>query len=250
MKTKNYNKNLNIVLNILVTLLFLSMFFVDFSLLLKFKPWGISVCTNFKNNSLFIIKLIKITLPILIMWIVFVAYKLHCKKWVFKIEKLTLGGVNIILDNPDDLLKKQIKNFLNTKRTLFKIDDNKDNFYETIESYYSTYNFLKEEMKIFDYKSSKDSKVYEKCNEMIEKLNTFLSNNQNDFRRWYNYMIDNKIEEIYDKDISEIQKKYKKYPYIVEDFKIVNEYFCDIANFFDINIKKWDIPEKVKQGND
>lgn len=195
---------------------------------------------NLKNNIKFIINVFNKSLPLLIIGIIFVFYKILSNRWIFRIEKLNLGGMSIIFSNPDDLFKQQVRNFLNTKRTLFKLDEDKDNFYETIDSYYQVYSFIRDEIKIYDNKSYQNkSSCYSEANKMIKKLNEFLTSNQNDYKRWYKYIIDNKIEDLYDKDVKEIQMKYRHYDKIVNDFKEVNQVFCSVAKKFDIDLDKW-----------
>lgn len=195
---------------------------------------------NLKNNIKFIINVFNKSLPLLIIGIVFVFYKILSNRWIFRIEKLNLGGMSIIFSNPDDLFKQQVRNFLNTKRTLFKLDEDKDNFYETIDSYYQVYSFIRDEIKIYDNKSYQNkSSCYSEANKMIKKLNEFLTSNQNDYKRWYKYIMDNKIEDLYDKDVKDIQMKYRHYDKIVNDFKNVNEVFCSVAKKFDIDLDKW-----------
>lgn len=196
---------------------------------------------NIKNNIKFINKVINMSLPILIISAFVVAIKIFSQKWVFKIEKLSLSGMSIIFSNPDDLFHQQIKNFLNTKRTIFKVDENKDNFYETIESYYSIYEHIRTELKIFDAKSAGKSTKYNTANKMIQELNEFLAKHQNNYKRWYEYIINNNVENIYNEDISDIQKNYRKYPLLVEDFKNLNTFFCGVAKEFGIDTNKWDI---------
>ena len=195
---------------------------------------------NIKSNIRFITKCINTLFPILIILIFYITYKILNKKLVFRVEKINLGGVNIIFDDPEKLFKQQVKNFLNTKRTLFKID-NRDNFYETLDSYYSVYTFLREEIKIYDTKISKDSEQYKVANKMMKELNSFLTAHQNNFRRWFKYVMDEKVEEMHDKDIGDIQKEYRHYDKMVNDFANLNNVFCELSSEFDIDVNKWSI---------
>ncbi len=223
---------------------------------------------NLKVNINFIIKVLNKALPLLVITIIFILYKVLSNKWVFRIEKFNLGGVSVICNNPEDIFKQQVKNFLNTKRTLFKIDEERDNFYDTIGSYYQVYNFLRDEIKVYDIESSNKSfnkksslkkwfsklssegeescvetNCYKKANSMIKELNEFLTSHQSDFRRWYEYLINNEMKDIYNKRIYEIQKDYGRYEEIVEDFKKINAFFCSVAPEFEIDYKKWNQPE-------
>lgn len=160
------------------------------------------------------------------------------KKWVLRIEKMSCGGITFVCNKPEKILKQNIKNFLDTKRTLFYINSKNDNFYDVINSYFSTYKFIRNEMSVYDL-DSKDKEIYKCANSMIRILNEFLTDFQSDYKRWYEYLRDNKMDELYDKDIYEIQKKYRKYNEILEGFERVNEEFKKCSKIFDINISKW-----------
>lgn len=200
---------------------------------------------NIKSNINFFIKVFNRTLPVLAIFIVIIAYKILNNKWVFRIEKFNLGGISVICNNPEDIFKQQVKNFLNTKRTLFKFDEEKDNFYETIDSYYEIYKFLRDEMKIYDVKSSSKpsqndtENCYNTANTMIKTLNEFLTKHQSDLRRWYEYIINNKAKEIHNVRIDDIQRNYFRYDEIIEDFKKLNTVFCSLAYKFEIDYDKW-----------
>ncbi|PGM06380.1 hypothetical protein [Bacillus thuringiensis] len=176
------------------------------------------------------------------------------RKWVFRVEKLSIGGFNLIFDNPDQLFKRQIRTFLDTKRTLFQIDFEHDNFDETINSYYETYKFLRDEIKILgDAKKKKTKKskklkdtelLYDLSNDIIKELNHFLTKNQNNYKRWYKYMEKVKEEQFYLSPIGDLQKEYKNYEQLCRDFTKINEFFIDkVAVEFEINIVKWGIDQ-------
>ncbi|MEW9184359.1 hypothetical protein AB2553_29380 [Bacillus mycoides] len=176
------------------------------------------------------------------------------RKWVFRVEKLSIGGFNLIFDNPDQLFKRQIRTFLDTKRTLFQIDFEHDNFDETINSYYETYKFLRDEIKILgDAKRKKNKKskklkdtelLYDLSNDIIKELNHFLTKNQNNYKRWYKYMEKVKEEQFYLSPIGDLQKEYKNYEQLCRDFTKINEFFIqEVAGEFEINIAKWGIDQ-------
>lgn len=229
-------KNNKLNTGIILALVFILLIIVDLD-----KQFSNSILyLNLKTNIKFIINVLNKSLPILVIGFIYISYKLLSSRWIFRIEKFNLGGMSVICSNPDDLFKQQIRNFLNTKRTLFKIDEDRDNFYETIDSYYQVYSFIRDEIKIYDNKSYKDtSTCYKTANQMLEKLNKFLTNNQNNYKRWYKYIIENNMEYIHDKDIKDIQMEYRHYEKIVADFKELNQFFCSVSNEFDIDSEKW-----------
>lgn len=215
---------------------------------------------NLKVNINFIIIVLNKMLPLLSLIIIFISYKFLSSKWVFRVEKFNFGGISVICNNPEDIFKQQVKNYLNTKRTLFKIDEKKDNFYDTIGSYYEIYKFLRAEINVYDVKSSnklsnnnfltklfkdedennqEEKNCYQNANEMIKKLNEFLTSHQSDLRRWYEYEVNKNINNIYNKSIDEIQRGYIRYEEIVNDFKEINNYFCSVAPDYEIDYKKW-----------
>ncbi|MCY8977784.1 hypothetical protein [Bacillus atrophaeus] len=177
-------------------------------------------------------------LPLFLFVLVWFGWTLN--KWAFKIEKLTLGGFNILFDNPVKLYKRSVQSFLDTKRTLFLIDPSRDNFDETLTSYYKTYEFFRNEMKILDNQRKKgkffdgeQEKLYAITNEIIQKLNEFLTSHQNNFKRWYKYVSDNnEVKVLNDEEflefhltpIDKIQEQYYRYNEICEGFKEINQF--------------------------
>lgn len=236
MNDQDHSKFKYILLGLVLAIALMVLIFIDINVeLSKFQLY-----INLKGNIKFIVRVISTSLPVIIFLIILIVYEVLNKKLVFRVEKLNLGGLNIIFDNPNKIFIQQVKNFLNTKRTLFKLDTSKDNFYETIDSYYSVYNFLREEIKVFDSKSSKECMSYVAANKMIQALNIFLTTHQNNFKRWYEYVTDKNKDINYNRDIDEIQKEYRNYTQMVDDFKKLNKTFCSVATEFEIDINKWD----------
>lgn len=201
------------------------------------------------GNISFILSIAFTLLPFLVFILIFVF--IVTRKWAFRVEKLSIGGFNIIFDNPDQLFKRQIRTFLDTKRTLFKVDFEHDNFEETLNSYYETYKLLRDEIKILGDakkkknkgKKSKETEVlYDLSNEMIKELNEFLTKHQSNYRRWYKYMEKNKEEKFYLEPIGKFQEDYQNYGQLCYDFKSINKFFIEeVATEFNINIEKWGI---------
>lgn len=196
-------------------------------------------------------------LPLLLLALVIIG--LLTKKWAFKIEKLSLGGFNLLFESPVVLYKRSVRAFLDTKRTLFKIDPERDNFDETLSSYYKTYEFFRSEMKILDSerkrgrwsKQAEQRELYELTNLIIQMLNEFLTSHQNNFRRWYKYCSDkNEVRRILGEGdplefhltpISEIQQQYYRYNEICDGFKEINQFFTTTVNkHFNVNLEKWE----------
>lgn len=196
-----------------------------------------------KNNLAFIIDSVIKILPIIGILLTIFIFVMFRKKWVFRIEKLSIGGASIEFDRPESFFRQNIKNFLNTKRTLFQFDAERDNIYNTIESFYNVYNFIREQLKIYDPKSSENSKYYKTANYMIYTMNEFLTSYQDNYRRWFEH--ESKKEENHDIDICDLQKRYRHYSCIIKDITDLNQEFQEYAIDFDINTSLW-IKSKFK----
>jgi hypothetical protein len=72
------------------------------------------------HNLKFVSTALYTLIPLLLLFIIILL--LFTNKWALRVEKLSIGGFSIIFDNPTNFYKRQVRNFLNTKRTVFKID--------------------------------------------------------------------------------------------------------------------------------
>ncbi|MFW2078526.1 hypothetical protein ACG94X_12545 [Acinetobacter sp. ULE_I010] len=224
-----------IVLIIFLALLF-SMFYLDYSTFLSVK---------FKNNFSIFSSTIITGAICLISYVMFTAY--IGKKYSLRIDKLSLGGLNILFDTSRTLYTNSISNFLDSKRTLFKIEPKYDNFSDLFESYLQTYNFFRQEMKILDPKRDKD--LYDLTNHILQELNKFLTKNQNNYRRWYQkistdntteYFTEGSGKYFYNTPIHEIQKTYYAYDELLNSFKEINNFFeNNVKEPFEVNSEKW-----------
>ncbi|MFH2477006.1 hypothetical protein, partial [Citrobacter freundii] len=131
---------------------------------------------------------------------------------------------------------------------IFKLKKNVDAFDEVISSYYQTYQFIRDEMKLLNPK--KDNELYNISNDMLMVLNKFLTKNQNNYKRWYKYISDkdevidvitNTPLKVHLTPINKIQKQYYNYSKICNDFKVVNDFFTSrVQQTFNVNTTKWD----------
>jgi len=130
-------------------------------------------------SNIFIIRLwhnfkfISTAMYTLIPLLLFVAFLflLFMNKWAFRVERLSIGGFNILFDNPSHLFRRQIRTFLDTKRTVFRTDLERDNFKETLDSFYEVYKFFRDEIKVL---GNVRKKKRETSNETLKLYN--LSN--------------------------------------------------------------------------
>ncbi|RAS91806.1 hypothetical protein A3863_04830 [Priestia endophytica] len=198
--------------------------------------------------------LFTLLLPLLLLCIIFAA--LATKNLHVSIERLSIGGVSLLFSRPEEIFLRTTRAFLETKRTLYKIDSNKDNFDETLDSYFATYQFFRKEMAILNPSKKKQRDLYNISVRIISELNMFLTSHQNNYRRWYKITIDeNKIEFLNSqgqceerKDvkphllpIGELQKYYYDYEAMLKGFNDINTFFIDEVNAkLKVNISKWE----------
>ncbi|MEK4555295.1 hypothetical protein [Jeotgalicoccus sp. FSL K6-3177] len=198
-------------------------------------------------------KAISILLTSLIpmLFLILILSAIFSKRIRVQAERIDISGISLLLDSPEETFRKSMKNFLETKRTLFYINEQFDNFDETLNSYYETYQFIKKEMPLIDI--NKNKRLYDLCTETIQKLNKFLTQNQNNYRRWFNNVqendrilyLDNKEIKTYEVNvhlmrIDEVQKYYYNYDEILKGFREINTYFRkEISPEFIVNIEKW-----------
>lgn len=198
---------------------------------------------NFKFISLAMYTIIPLLLLVGFLFLLFM------NKWAFRVERLSIGGFNILFDNPNHLFRRQVKTFLDTKRTVFKTNLDRDNFKETLDSFFDVYKFFRDEIKVLGNVRKKKREIsnetlelYNLSNETIMVLNDFLTVHQSNYRRWYIYSEKDDEKKFYLTPIGELQKEYQNYEELCSDFKVVNEFFVNkIAKKFDINIEKWGI---------
>ncbi|MBS7825179.1 hypothetical protein J7547_08150 [Wohlfahrtiimonas chitiniclastica] len=240
-----------IILFVITTML-VSFFLFDFTILMQLLKS--SVDEHIVNNFFLIKKLFFTIILLIAIVICFISFIKN--KYSIKVEQLSLGGINILFDRREILFINSVQNFFDTKRTLFCIDEKYDNFAEVFQSYYETYNFIRQEMKLLD--PSKDKALYKLSNDILVRLNQFLTKNQNNYLRWYKYISETNQELIgldeFDKDdvkakqrhfynmpINDIQSKYYSYNNLINEFKGINEFFtAEIAKKFKVDISKWE----------
>lgn len=242
-----------------ITTIMFGFFFFDFNMLAQLLK---SSMDEHIISNLYLLK--KVFIPfIFLVVIVFCINSFIENKYSVKVEKLSLGGVNILFDRREILFTNSVQNFFDTKRTLFYIDEKHDNFAEVFQSYYETYNFIRQEMKLLD--PSKDKDLYKISNDILISLNQFLTKNQNNYLRWYKYISETnqeliKLDEFdendikseqrhfYNMPINDIQSKYYSYDNLIKEFKTINEFFTTrIAKQFNVDISKWVEKDPVKK---
>lgn len=145
--------------------------------------------------------------------------------WIFirnhmniSVPKISFAGIEINLKNIDGIVKANIRNYLNTKRTLFAIDFSIDNFDDVFESYHQIYEFLRTQMSYYEDMSISNNELYKEIDDMVTQINKFLSTNQTNYRRWYKF--ENSKEYV---PIDVLQQKYPEYENLKKSFTDINK---------------------------
>lgn len=224
-------KLLKVIFLVVVACIVLSLFFVEIKPLLV----RCNLLNILNQNLAFIAKQIeKFGSLIIISLLVFVIIYFK-SKFTLEISSFSIGNININIKNIDRVVISNIRNYLNSKRTLFLIDIEYDNFYDVFDSYHQIYCFLREQIQLYDSKT--DSKAYESIETAFKELNTFLTKHQTNYRRWYEAK--SQAEEFAELDIHELQKKYRHYDELCADLTQINVNMNDLAKQFNINTEKW-----------
>lgn len=171
----------------------------------------------FKRNVSWLENLVDTYTPLLIFTIIIVFIIWANVKLSVSITGCSFGGIDISLKATENEVKNNMRNFLNTKRSLFCIEPAYDNFYDVLASYYSVYEFLRLQLLTFENSHKKDGEMYKELQQMIKELNVFLTRYQSDYRRWYEK--ENEKEFI---PLAKLQPNYSKYEEMLEGFKLVN----------------------------
>lgn len=156
-------------------------------------------------------------------------------KYQISVSKLSICGIEVRLKNSDKYVINNVKNFLNTKRSLFFINPENDNYYEVLDSYYETYQLLREQLRYYD--QGMTSETYGEINKLIMVLNKFLTSYQTNYRHWYEAL---PKEDLAQKDIGMVQKEYRYNKEITNGFMEINEFMRKFANKHSIDYQKWE----------
>lgn len=169
--------------------------------------------------------------------VIYVAILFISREFYIKMDSFSFGGMTIYFVNREKLFKKSLFDFLNTKRSLFKFDPSRDNISEVLDSYFETYKFIRDKMTILE--SDKDEELYKVVADTIVLLNNFLTDNQTNYRRWY----ERNKSLIEARTISDLQNHYHDIDSLKISFQEFNKSFINLINNqmkLNIDVSKWD----------
>ena len=84
------------------------------------------------------------------------------------ISGVSFAGFEITLKDTDANVKNKVRNYLNTKRSLFYIKPEYDNIWEVFTSYYAIYDFLRGQLLEFENRKKTDSRLYCEIQNMLK----------------------------------------------------------------------------------
>lgn len=137
-----------IIIMVIIALWFV-LFTVDIDALEN--QWKVLVI--FKRNIRWMEGLVETFSPLAIFALLLVFAIWAISKFSFSVNGFSIAGIEISLKDTDKFVKTNVRNFLNTKRSLFFLKPEYDNFNDVFLSYYSVYDFLRSQLLLFEGKS-------------------------------------------------------------------------------------------------
>ncbi len=165
------------------------------------------------------------------------------------LSEFSFAGITFSLREPD--VKKDVRLFLNTKRSLFQFIEGYDNLYDVIRSWYEILKFLRDKISNLEERAGglsggEVAEVGKKCEELLLELNTFLTKYQSDYKRWYEQEIDSQTgaqatgQTATFRPFDQIQRSYSLYSNMIADIKRINAIMQEeFVPYFGINAEKW-----------
>lgn len=223
---------------IIALIIFFLLFFVD----LDYLEDKCTFLRIFKLNVNWLEQLIEsyTSLFILTVVVAFIIWAMFTLS--ISVKGVSFAGFEITLKDTDKAVKNNIKNYLNTKRSLFYIKTEYDNFCEVFDSYHGIYDFLRNQLLEFEDKKKTSSMYYSEIQTMLKELNRFLTVHQSDYRRWFAFYEKKKEDSFV--SLGELQKEYPQFDILMHDFQILNEAMRKHAESFDIDMLDWEY-EKI-----
>ena len=201
----------------------------------------------FKRNINWLEHIVEIYSPLFFAVIIIGVIIWSVFKLSLSVKSISFAGFEISLKDTDKTVKNNIKNYLNTKRSLFYIKPEYDNICEVFDSYHNVYDFLRSQLLQYEDKNKTSSLFYLEIQVMLKELNEFLTVHQSNYRRWFAFS-EKKNENLFC-TLGELQKEYPKFDILMNDFTKINEAMCKHAEVFGIDMLDWEY-EKTHDNNE
>lgn len=170
----------NIIVSAVVFLIIIAvLWFVDIKELLLLIPGIHRFIANIDFITDTITKYIAVIIGVIVVWgIIF--WRKHAD---VKVPSITVAGIELNLRNIDRIVKSNLANYLVTKRSLFKLDAELDNFDDVFESYHCIYEFIREQMSYYENVTTTDNEIYLEMKSMLLLTVGFVRNQSEVFVR-------------------------------------------------------------------
>lgn len=198
--------------------------------------------TNLKTFSQYML------LILIISFVLYVMIGFFGKRYTLRVENFNIGGINVFFDKSNEIYIKTVGTFIKSKRTLFLFDKSHDNIRDVIKTYYSVYEFIRNNLELLDPEA--DSELYNISTDLLKKLNQFLTKHQSDYRRWYGKIVEDDIIKcengsdivVHKTTIEHVQEQYYRYDEILNDIQEINKYMKrkELTKFFEIIHFDWE----------
>lgn len=198
--------------------------------------------TIFKTNVDLLENIVETYSPLFWATIILIAIIWSMFKISISIKGVSFAGFDVALKDSDKVVKSNIKNYLNTKRSLFYIKPEFDNICEVFDSYHSIYDFLRTQLLEFEDKKRVDSLFYSEIQNMLKELNKLLTVHQSNYRRWFAFFEKNNAETFI--TLGELQKQYPEFDIMMRDIEELNKSMRKHAKLFGIDMLDWEY-EKI-----
>ena len=187
------------------------------------------------KNLFFVMRMVSRYSPLIVLIVIIILISVINKKFDLSVSTIEIAGMEFKVRNSKKIVINNLRNYLNTKRSIFSIDEKKDNYSEVLDSYHQIYVFFREQLGLLD--GNLDADLYNELNEIIKEMNKFLTDYHTNFRHWFDSEdTQKKLERA---DIGCVQETYRHYDEMTNGMKQINKKMCQFAIKFEINYKKW-----------
>lgn len=204
---------------------------VDFENFIK----GITFLQRFNKNLEFFIQVFKKIWPYILLVAIIHSIVILKRNIRLEFTKLSIAGLEFQNKKPADKVCAHLRNYLNTKRSIFYFVESEDNIAHLIHSYHAIYDYMRDALQKYDYIVIDDKEDYHIIKKYLMILNRFLTKHQNNYERWYYKVKDDNAA--YEMDIMMLQKQYRHYDELVADICSLNKQMNEFADYLGVDLK-------------
>lgn len=230
---KWFQKNKKETLFIIAIVLMIS-FLCTFSLRSTLK---IEAIVRLKNNLDFVGQFLTRYPWLATVVVVAIIIFLLMKNFSLNSTTVKILGVEFQMKHTESSARIQVKNYLSSKRSIFVIYEEYDNYYDVINSMYEILMFLRNQLANFDNFAQTNNDCYKNIEGIIKEVAKFLTKYHSDYRRYYEQKINQSDNGFI--PFKQIQNEYCKEQEILADFKTLNRNVQQYAKYFEIDVEKW-----------